>query len=185
MNIFDFGTGGDCFLIEINGLFGLAKTIAQKCKTPRGTVDGTLIWRVYLFENCMRLEQISFGRRAISLLIEKLSQFLKTGRQRKVGAAKGALGDFQRCFGHANRLGQPVCSAQRIEFVVEDGPKLFFTFHYSSPTLAYLGNQPGGEVLSRKRQSLTLITSHVAAHKEGGRSDHIVRRHQLFAVPSS
>src|SRR5205823_1821061 len=102
MNIFDFGTGGDCFLIEINGLFGLAKTIAQ-----------------------------------------------------------------------------------HIEFVVKDRPKLFFTFHYSSPTLAYLGNQPGGEVLSRKGQSLTLIASHVAAHKEGGRSDHIVRRHQLFAVPSS
>src|SRR5437667_4796484 len=117
--------------------------------------------------------------------MQMLCNLFKTGRQRKVGAAKGALGDFQRCFGNTNRLGQPVCSAKRIEFVVEDGPKLFFTFHYSSPTLAYLGNQPGSEVLSRKGQSLALITSHVAAHKEGSRSDYIVRRYQLFAVPSS
>src|SRR5438876_6118272 len=140
MNIFNFGTRCDCLLIEINGLFGLAETIAKKCKPPCGAVDGTLVWRIYLFQNCMRLEQISFGRRAITLLIEKLSQLLKASRQRKVGAAEGALGNFKGCFGNANRLGQPVCSAQGIEFVVEDGPKLFFTFHYSSPTLADLGN---------------------------------------------
>src|SRR5262245_53939048 len=116
----------------------------------------------------MRLEQISFGRRPVSLLIEKLSQLLKARRQRKVGAAEGTLGDFKSGFSNTNGLRQLICGSQGIQFVVEDSPELFFTFHQSSPTLADFSNQSGGEVLSSKGQSLPLVTSHVATHKKAG-----------------
>ena len=32
-----------------------------------------LVWRVYLFQNCMRLQQVCLGRNVVSLLLEQLA----------------------------------------------------------------------------------------------------------------
>ena len=106
----------------------------------------------------MRLEQISPGRRVIPLLIEKLSQLLKAGRQRKVGAAKARLAISQGLFRNAQSpVGATGSWHAGIQFVVEDGPKLFFfTFHYSYITKPSLIWVPVGS-RGPQKQSLTLI----------------------------
>src|SRR5207247_11252148 len=95
---------------------------------------------------------------------------------------ESALGDFKRSFGNANRFRQLICGTESIKFIVEDGPKSFFPLHQSSPTLAYLANESGGEILSSQRQCLPFISGYVATHEEARRSGRFIAPRKLFAI---